>query len=88
MIAESKLWRSYSVETIASECGFTNRSNFSKIFTEIKGVSPNDFILQHRDYPIPRKIKHSSPPADLLPNLFLIWMIFQIYGCKIVFQRV
>ena len=49
MIAESKLWRSYSVETIASECGFTNRSNFSKIFTEIKGVSPNDFILQHRD---------------------------------------
>ena len=49
MIAESKVWRSYSVETIASECGFTNRSNFSKIFTEIKGVSPNDFILQYKD---------------------------------------
>lgn len=48
MIAESKIWRSYSVETIAYECGFTNRSNFSKIFTEIKGVSPNDFILQHK----------------------------------------
>lgn len=49
MIAESKLWRSYSVETLASECGFTNRSNFSKIFTEIKGVSPNDFILQCKE---------------------------------------
>lgn len=49
MIAESKIWRSYSVETIAYECGFTNRSNFSKIFTEIKGISPNDFILHYKD---------------------------------------
>lgn len=49
MITESKVWRSYSVEKIASECGFTNRSNFSKIFTEIKGISPNGFILQYKD---------------------------------------
>lgn len=49
MLVENKTWRSYSVETMASECGFTNRSNFSKIFTDIMGVTPNEFIFRYKD---------------------------------------
>lgn len=41
---ESKMWRSYSIETLAKECGFSNRSNFSKVFTEVNDISPADFI--------------------------------------------
>ncbi|AZA66419.1 AraC family transcriptional regulator [Chryseobacterium carnipullorum] len=41
---ESKIWRSYSIETLAKECGFSNRSNFSKVFTEVNNISPADFI--------------------------------------------
>ncbi|KIC61349.1 helix-turn-helix domain-containing protein [Chryseobacterium taiwanense] len=44
MLTTSSEWRKYSIETIAKECGFTNRSNFSKIFIEVVGVSPVEFV--------------------------------------------
>ncbi|MFP3591318.1 helix-turn-helix domain-containing protein [Chryseobacterium sp. SIMBA_038] len=44
MLTTSSEWRKYSIETLAKECGFTNRSNFSKIFVEVAGVSPVEFV--------------------------------------------
>lgn len=46
---ESKIWRSYSIETLAKECGFSNRSNFSKVFTEVNNISPANFIWKRED---------------------------------------
>ncbi|QIH34470.1 AraC family transcriptional regulator [Sphingobacterium sp. DR205] len=34
----------YKVETLAEKCGIASRSNFSKIFQEINGIRPIDFI--------------------------------------------
>ncbi|MFZ4929116.1 helix-turn-helix domain-containing protein [Chryseobacterium sp. Mn2064] len=44
MLTSNNEWRKYSIETIAKECGFTNRSNFSKIFIEVVGVNPVEFV--------------------------------------------
>ncbi|MEN4761694.1 AraC family transcriptional regulator [Chryseobacterium sp. C39-AII1] len=44
MLTSNNEWRKYSIETIAKECGFTNRSNFSKIFIEVVGVNPAEFV--------------------------------------------
>lgn len=46
MIANDSEWRKYSIDTISKECGFSNRSNFSKFFFEITAVNVVDFIQQ------------------------------------------
>ncbi|WHF51260.1 AraC family transcriptional regulator [Chryseobacterium gotjawalense] len=44
-----KEWRKYSVEDIASACGFNNRQSFSNIFYEQTGLRPNDFIKMRKE---------------------------------------
>lgn len=36
-------WMNYTLEAIASECGFTNRNSFTKAFHKFKGESPSKF---------------------------------------------
>lgn len=43
-IYHDKEWRKYSIEHVASACGFSNRQSFSNIFLEINGIRPADFI--------------------------------------------
>jgi len=44
MLTTSAEWRKYSIDTIAHECRFSNRSNFSKLFTELTAFTPPEFI--------------------------------------------
>jgi len=44
MLINDNEWRKYSIDTISKECGFSNRSNFSKFFLEITSLSPVEFI--------------------------------------------
>jgi AraC-like DNA-binding protein len=37
-------YRKYKIVTLAEECGMSSRSNFSKLFREINGIGPADFI--------------------------------------------
>lgn len=46
LLRESSKYRNYSVEALSNECGFTDRSRFSKAFTEMNGLSPVEFIAQ------------------------------------------
>lgn len=46
MLMENRLWRHYSVETLAKECGFADRTNFSRAFKAHHQVSPVEFIQQ------------------------------------------
>lgn len=43
-IYHDKEWRKYSIESIASAAGFSNRQSFSNIFLEQNGIRPADFI--------------------------------------------
>ncbi|QBO59522.1 helix-turn-helix domain-containing protein [Chryseobacterium salivictor] len=47
-IYNEKDWRKYSVEDIASACGFSNRQNFSNFFFEQYGIRPTDFLKQRK----------------------------------------
>ena len=48
-IYSDKEWRKYSVEDIATQCGFSNRQSFSNIFFEQNGIRPADFIKKRRE---------------------------------------
>lgn len=48
-IYSDKEWRKYSVEDIASQCGFSNRQSFSNIFFEQNGIRPADFIKKRKE---------------------------------------
>lgn len=37
-------YRKYKIVTLAEECGMSSRNNFSKLFREINGIGPSDFI--------------------------------------------
>ncbi|MGI9650899.1 helix-turn-helix domain-containing protein [Chryseobacterium sp. RLHN22] len=39
-----KKYLSYTIETLAEECGIASRTNFSNLFQEINGIRPTDFI--------------------------------------------
>ena len=43
-LQENKVWQHYSVETLAKECGFADRTNFSRAFKAHNQVSPVEFI--------------------------------------------
>ena len=45
-LQENKLWQHYSVETLANECGFADRTNFSRAFKAHNQLSPVEFIQQ------------------------------------------
>ncbi|WP_407846187.1 helix-turn-helix domain-containing protein [Chryseobacterium sp. KCF3-3] len=49
MLTNDPLWRKYAIDDISRECGFSNRSNFSKLFMEMTAMSPVEFA---------RKIEH------------------------------
>ncbi|UTX48874.1 helix-turn-helix domain-containing protein [Chryseobacterium sp. MA9] len=44
MLTNDPLWRKYAIDDISRECGFSNRSNFSKLFLEMTAMSPVEFI--------------------------------------------
>lgn len=46
MLKENSQYRHYSLEALAEECGFSDRTKFSKAFTEINGIAPSEFIHQ------------------------------------------
>lgn len=51
MLQENSKYRNYSLEALAEECGFSDRTKFSKAFTEINGIAPTEFIHQfNRDF--------------------------------------
>ncbi len=41
---KNSVFRKYSVETLAHECGIASRQNFSDLFFDINGIRPTDFI--------------------------------------------
>jgi AraC-like DNA-binding protein len=43
---ESGEWKNFTVEAIASECGFNNRNSFTNAFKKFKGTSPSEFKKQ------------------------------------------
>lgn len=44
MLINDNEWRKYSIDTISKECGFSNRSNFSRFFMEMTSMGPIEFI--------------------------------------------
>ena len=44
ILRESHKYRSYSTKALAEECGFSDRTKFTKAFTEINGMSPAEMI--------------------------------------------
>jgi AraC-like DNA-binding protein/NADH:ubiquinone oxidoreductase subunit 6 (subunit J) len=36
-------WLNFTLEAVASECGFSNRNSFTKAFKKVMGVSPSEF---------------------------------------------
>ncbi|MBR1551764.1 MAG: AraC family transcriptional regulator [Muribaculaceae bacterium] len=36
-----------TIDAIASEAGFANRSNFYRVFKRAQGISPTDYRLNH-----------------------------------------
>mgnify|MGYP002424253928 FL=1 len=38
----------YNSETVAKECGFSSRSNFSKVFTQLNGVNFTEFVKKRK----------------------------------------
>ena len=44
MLIHDQHWRKYAIDDISKECGFSNRSNFSKLFLEMTLMSPVEFI--------------------------------------------
>ncbi|WNI34763.1 AraC family transcriptional regulator [Chryseobacterium sp. SG20098] len=49
MLRTNAQWRKYSIDIIAYECRFSNRSHFAKIFTELTTFSPLEFIQKIKD---------------------------------------
>ncbi|QBA19731.1 AraC family transcriptional regulator [Chryseobacterium indologenes] len=43
-LIHDSLWRKYAVDDLSKECGFSNRSKFSKLFHEMTSMSPVEFI--------------------------------------------
>ncbi len=41
-------YRKYKIETLAEECGMASRNHFSKLFREINGIGPAEFIKRRR----------------------------------------
>lgn len=39
----------YTVESLAEECGMASRNHFSRLFREINGITPGDFIKKRMD---------------------------------------
>lgn len=48
-IYNHKEWRKYSVEDIASACGFSSRQSFSNVFYEQKGIRPAEFLKKRNE---------------------------------------
>lgn len=48
-LQDSAKWRHYSVETLSKECGFADRTNFSRAFKAYNSVSPVEFIQNLND---------------------------------------
>ena len=48
-IYTDRKWRNYSVESLAEECGFSNRQSFSNTFYEQNGIRPADFIRKRKE---------------------------------------
>lgn len=40
--------RTYTIESIAAECGFKSRTNFSTIFKKSTGLSPREYLQMAR----------------------------------------
>lgn len=43
-LMDNKVYRQYSMDTLAAECGMKNRNVFSNHFLEINGIRPTDFV--------------------------------------------
>jgi AraC-like DNA-binding protein len=41
-------WKNFTLEAIATECGFNSRITFSKNFKQITGQTPTDYIKSHQ----------------------------------------
>lgn len=41
-------YRKYKIETLAEECGMASRNHFSKLFKEINGIGPAEFIKRRK----------------------------------------
>lgn len=39
----------YTIETLADECGMASRNHFSRLFREVNGISPAEFIKQRME---------------------------------------
>ncbi len=46
---EDRQWRCYGVEVLAKECGYADRSKFSRAFEQETSVSPLEFIRKRRE---------------------------------------
>lgn len=44
-----ELYIKYTIETLAEECGMASRNHFSKLFHDINGIRPGDFIKKRQD---------------------------------------
>lgn len=46
MLCENRQWRRYTVETLAAECGFKDRTHFARSFADYHGITLAEFILK------------------------------------------
>lgn len=60
----SALWRHYSIEDMATDCGFANRNVFTRIFTQSTGITPAEFVATLRKEPaVPTVTKTQASTA-------------------------
>ena len=61
MLTENRVWRKYSVEALAAESGFRNRTTFSNAFTLYHKKSPAAYIaLLNRDLANGKKVRNND----------------------------
>ena len=49
LLLENNKYLNYSIDSLAEECGMSNRQIFSKHFMEITGMRPGDFIRKRKE---------------------------------------
>ena len=65
MLCENRQWRRYSVETLAAECGFKDRTNFARSFADYHGMTLGEFIgRREREVVLPRDHTGQTTPSS------------------------
>jgi AraC-like DNA-binding protein len=63
-LSENPEYLKYSTSGLASQCGMGSRSNFSKHFFEVYGMSPQEYVKKCREEREERLLREPQPPVS------------------------